>query len=650
MKRVCLVAESRMGCLVCNIVVAFAVMMVARLVFFVLNIGCFAHHLSWQLAADMLRGALLFDTSAIISVNALYVLLMLLPFHKKETAGFASFTKCLWMLLNGVALAAGLCDCVYFEVAGRRLTAPVLWGPGGVVDAGGIIATEAVSHWYLVIIFGAMLWAMWRLGRTPALGRPKNIKAYYAVQSAVLLALVPVCVAGVRGSFSPAVRPIAAGNALAYVNRPIEAAVVLNTPFSLLRTMCKRPFVAPNYMTDTEMEASFSPLHLPMAGRRFTPRNVVVMIVDNFGREYSGLLNSDLDGGSYSGFTPFLDSIMAQGTSFRYSFGNGLSSADALASVLLGIPKIGEPFFPSPASLCRVTGIAGELRTRGYHTAFLHDVPGGDPGFRAFARSAGFSACLGIDECRAGHPDAGLSGQGVICDEPFLQICCEEMNGMRQPFLAAVLTAPSRPPYAVPAGQEDKLPSGNMPVHKRVGYTDMALRRFFESAKKQKWYRNTLFVITANHPGPSGRRVYQSDLGAFAVPLVLFAPGDSTLRRGIDDRPVAQHTDVMPTVLGYLGYDRPYVAFGCDLLHTPPGLTCAVSSHNGTFHYVKGEYLLQFNGSRTTGFYRFKSDRLLQCNLVRRSRRWQPMERELKAIIQQYMQRTDSDNLVIDNQ
>ena len=67
--------------------------------------------------------------------------------------------------------------------------------------------------------------------------------------------------------------------------------------------------------------------------------------------------------------------------------------------------------------------------------------------------------------------------------------------------------------------------------------------------------------------------------------------------------------------------------------------------YNGIYQYVKGEYLLQFDGTRTTGFYRFKSDRLLQVNLVRKSRRWQPMESELKALIRQYKQRMEHNNL-----
>ncbi len=650
MKYLSLVTDSRLGSLVCNILLAYAVMMVARGVFFVCNIGYYADYMSWQLAADMLRGALMFDTSAMIYVNALYVLLVLLPFHKKETAGFATFTKWLWMLLNGVALAANLCDCVYFQFTNRRTTASVFSEFANEGNIASIITTEALSHWYLVIIFVALLWAMWRLYRIPAPGRPKSLKTYYIVQSLVLLAIVPLCIAGVRGGFSHAVRPITISNANQYVNRPIEAAVVLNTPFSIIRTIGKQSFITPNYMTDPEMEATYTPLHRPIPGKQFTSRNVVVMIVESFGREYSGLLNSDLDGGSYRGFTPFLDSLMTQGTTFRYCFSNGRKSIDGMPSVLSGIPMMVEPFFLTPASLNRVTSIAGELRHKGYHTAFFHGAPNGSMGFQAFARTVGFHDYFGLDEYRLTHPgaDAEFDGTWAIWDEPFLQFYCDEMSRMKEPFMTSVFTASSHHPFKIPAKYEGKFPEGSLPIHKCVGYTDMALRRFFESAKKQKWYKNTLFVITADHTNYSCRSVYQTDLGVFAVPVVLFAPGDSTLRRGIDDRPIAQQADIMPTVLGYLGYDRPYIAFGCDLLNTPPADTYALSYINGIFQYVKGEYLLQFDGTRTTGFYRFKSDRLLHDNLVGRSRRWQPMEHELKAIIQQYMQRMNTDNLVID--
>ena len=122
------VVNSRLGGMVCNILLAYAVFMVARLVFFAV-----------KLIADMLRGALVFDTSAIIYVNALYVLLVLFPLHKKETKGYASFTKWTYILLNAVALAANLADCVYFGFTNRRTTATVFDEFSNEGNLGGII-------------------------------------------------------------------------------------------------------------------------------------------------------------------------------------------------------------------------------------------------------------------------------------------------------------------------------------------------------------------------------------------------------------------------------------------------------------------------------------------------------------------------------
>ena len=101
----------------------------------------------------------------------------------------------------------------------------------------------------------------------------------------------------------------------------------------------------------------------------------------------------------------------------------------------------------------------------------------------------------------------------------------------------------------------------------------------------------------------------------------------------------------MPTVLGYLGHQKPYVAFGCDLFHTPAEETWAVNYQNGIYQYVKGDYLIQFDGQEVKAVYRFKEDRMLEDNLVNEidSSLWVD---ELKAIIQSYMQRMNHNGLV----
>ena len=103
----------------------------------------------------------------------------------------------------------------------------------------------------------------------------------------------------------------------------------------------------------------------------------------------------------------------------------------------------------------------------------------------------------------------------------------------------------------------------------------------------------------------------------------------------------------MPTVLGYLGYDKPYVAFGCDLLHTPMEETYAVNYLDGIYQFFKGDYMLQFDGEKTVAMYAFKTDVLLKENLVGKVPQQESMEKELKAIIQQYMERMNHDELTI---
>ena len=136
-----------------------------------------------------------------------------------------------------------------------------------------------------------------------------------------------------------------------------------------------------------------------------------------------------------------------------------------------------------------------------------------------------------------------------------------------------------------------------------------------------------------------------TESGTFAVPVIFYQPGSTLLRGHIDA--ISQQIDIMPTVLNYLGYNQPYLSFGCDLLNTPAGQTYAVNYVNGVYQYHKGHYLLQFDGAKTVALYDFVSDKLLERNLAGTLPDIQePMENELKAIIQQYMQRMNTDKLV----
>ena len=224
-----------------------------------------------------------------------------------------------------------------------------------------------------------------------------------------------------------------------------------------------------------------------------------------------------------------------------------------------------------------------------------------------------------------------------------MQFYCAQMSELKEPFMTALFSATSHHPYSVPEAYRDTFPEEGLVIHKCIRYTDHALRRFFEEARKQPWFRNTLFVLTSDHTNLSDHAFYQSDIGGFCSPIIFYDPSgtlfEPRMREGI-----AQHIDIMPSVLGLLRHDEPYLAFGCDLFHTPADSTWAVNYNNGIYQYVKHNRLLQFDGMQTRAVYAL-SDSLLEHNLLGTEPLQTQMEWELKAIIQQYMSRMNEDRL-----
>ncbi len=649
LKRIGMAPYAPIVATVWNLAIVYAVYSIARVAFLLENWSLLGAGQSAGHLLSLMCSALVFDTSAIVYTNVLWLLLTLLPWHGKETSGYHRFCKWLWVVVNSVALVINLADSVYFPFTLRRTTSTVMNEFANEHNLAGIICTEVVSHWYLVLLAAMLIWAMWKLYLEPGNKRSGGMSwwKFDLMLLAALLVAIPLCLAGMRGGFSTAVRPITVSNANQYVSRPVEAALVLNTPFALIRTAGKNVFTVPEYYkTEAEMAAIYSPLHQPQVTGPMKRKNVVVFIIESFGREYIGAYNRHLDGGRYKGYTPFLDSLISISRTYRYSYCNGRKSIDGMPSILSGIPMFVEPFFLTPASMNHVSGIADVLSREGYETAFFHGAQNGSMGFQAFAHSTGFAHYLGRTEFNADkrfRGDKDFDGTWAIWDEPFFQFYCTKMNELREPFMTAIFTASSHHPFDVPEQYRDVFKEEGLPIHKCVRYTDLALRRFFESARRQSWFGNTLFVLTSDHTNMSDHAEYQTDLGGFCSPIIIYDPSGE-IAPGMDDK-VAQQIDIMPTILSALNYGKPYVAFGCDLLTTAADDTWAVNYLNGVYQYVKRGYVLQWDGTRTKAVYAL-SDRLMKRNLAGKVPQQAQMEREVKAIIQQYMERMTQDRLV----
>lgn len=643
-----------------NLLLAYVIYMVCRGIFFLENYHLYKE--TWQQLSfgDIIKGGLLFDTSAILYTNALYALMMLLPLHLKERNSWQSCARGLFILVNSIAVIMNLADAVYFQYTGRRSTTSVFREFSNENNIISIASTELLNHWYLVLAGVLLIFCLFKFTlkadelRFYSHGK-MSIGKYYIIQVIALALFTPLCIAGMRGGFTTAVRPITISNASQYVNRPTEAAIVLNTPFSFIRTIGKDVFSDPKYFSQDVLDKLYQPIHNATADTTATSsvakrKNVVVLIVESFGREYIGGYNKQLDGGKYKGYAPFIDELLKQSLTFDYTFANGRKSIDGMPSILSSIPHFVEPFFLTSASLNDVSGLADRLGECGYSSAFFHGAQNGSMGFEAFARTTGYQKYYGRTEYNNDKRFDGekdFDGTWAIWDEPFLQYYALKMTEMKEPFITSVFTASSHHPYNIPEKYKSRFPDdGKNPIHKCIRYTDMALREFFETAKKQPWYKNTIFIMTSDHTNAIDHKEYATDLGVYVAPILFFDPSGE-MPRG-QRQGIAQQIDIMPTVLNYLGYNKPYVAFGIDLLNTPADKTWAVSYNGGIYQYVKGDYFIQFDGTKLKAAYNYKKDWMMTRNLVN-DQSAQPalttMTKELKAIIQSYMQRMQNNAL-----
>ena len=629
---------------------AYVVYFLARLAFFFENHSLYAD-IGWSHLLELARGGLTFDTTAVLYTNALWVLLVLLPWPLKPHEAYSRVCRWLFVVVNTLTLAMNLGDAVYFRYSMRRTTTTIFQEFQNEGNLGSIFLTEALSHWYFFVLAGAVAWGLWRLYRHPNMQTDGERRWLFPVVRFVsLLAFVPFCVAGMRGGWTRDIRPITISNANNYCDHPTEAALVLNTPFALIRTIGTNNFeVIAYYGSRAELEAVFNPVHTPRPAHPFQKKNVVVIIIESFGREYIGAYNRSLAAQGYQGYTPFTDSLIEQGgaLTFRYSYCNGRKSIDGMPSILSSIPMFVEPFFLSPYSVNDVSGLADCLNRKGYETAFFHGAERGSMGFMAFARATKFKQYYGREDYAADPRTGGdddFDGWWGISDEPFMQYFCQKMSDMHEPFMTALFTLSSHHPFRVPEPYKDvfKEEDPKFPIYKVIRYTDMSLQHFFAAARRQPWFQNTIFVITSDHTNQSRLPQYHTDIGGFSSPVIFYDPTGEMgngMREGI-----AQQTDIMPTLLEHLGYDQPYLSFGKDLLSTPADSTWAVNYLEGIYQYVKYGYVLQFDGRETRAVYSL-SDSLLQHNLVGRVPQQPAMERELKAIVQQYMERMTENRL-----
>ena len=627
-----------------NLLLVMALYTLSRVFFYWINIDLYPSVDGAHLI-EMLMGGWRFDLTALLYLNSLYILLLLfpLPIKIRNNEHYIRVANYSFYIPNIIGLIANCMDMVYVRFTDRRTTCTLFTefqNDGNLIQ---IILQSAGQYWY-VTVFGIAIIILLVVAsrKTWQIKTPSKSWIYFVANSVLMLVSIYFVVIGIRGGFGKYTRPITISNAMQYANTPQETAILLNTPSSLMKSLENTTYVHPHYFSNDEAEKIFSPIHIDEIeeNERLGKTNIVIVILESFSKEYIGFYNQHI--AEFKGYTPFLDSLLAHSITYTHSFASGRKSIDAMPSVLSSIPMLIEPYIVTPYSTNAVSSLAACLRKKGYATAFFHGAPNGSMGFQAYARSAGFDQYFGMNEYDGIE---AFDGTWAIWDEEFLQYYVRTMSQMQEPFMTAVFTASSHHPFRVPERYKGVFPAGKKPIHPCVGYTDHALRKFFSYAQQHDWYENTLFVITADHTNQVTMQEYATAKGLFEVPIAFYSP---QWNKGIlHEQGAVSQTDIMPSVLAYLGYQEPFFAFGEDILTKNKENPWAVCYNHPAYQLLSDSLLLQFDGQKTYAVYNYQNDPLLQNNIAYETD-YSAMERYLRAYIQQYIFRLTTNQLTIE--
>ncbi|MCF7201653.1 LTA synthase family protein [Pseudomonas oligotrophica] len=387
-------------------------------------------------------------------------------------------------------------------------------------------------------------------------------------------------------------------------------------------------------LADPQLAAVRRDYRAPEAGR-LPVRNVVVILMESFAGRYVGVL------GSGDGITPNFDRLAGEGLLFERFFANGTHTHQGMFASMACFPNLPgfEYLMQSPEGSHRFSGLPQLLGARAFNDVYVYNGDFAWDNQLGFFGNQGMTRFVGrndyVDPVVA-DPTWGVS------DQDMFDRAVQELDGLAvgEPFYALLQTLSNHTPYALP----DPLPvepvsgHGSLDAHlTAMRYSDWALGRFFEQAKRQPWYQDTLFVVVGDHGFGAPEQLTEMDLFRFHVPLLLIAPGISE-RFGHRREVVGTQVDVVPTIMGRLGGEVRHQCWGRDLLaldERDPGFgIIKPSGSDQTVAMLRGDQVLVQPKDLEPRLYRYTLGADAAAERIEDADSTAPLLRQLQAYLQ----------------
>jgi len=578
-----------------------------------------------------------FDLASAMIVGGIFFLLLLLPFPFAKNNFYQQIILIAFsiVLLPWLFVFAG--DLLYYQFVSRRLSFEIFTVTKNFSEITRMIAGGYAFSLALFILFlVAVYFALWKLLKkvTSYELRVTNDKLQmtndvsdsrfkkYSKETLIFISAIGIIIVSIRGGLQ--LKPLR--ESYAFRNDVLQLGhLSLNPVFTVARVLFKgdsesADFFPTEFATETvrallKNDEEFLDTNYPLMRRKNSqseirnPKslNVIIFIMESWGAKNIGAF-----GNPYKP-TPNFDSLAQNGMLFTNFFASGQRTIQGMQAIVSSLPTLlREDIIGSSLEQNSFCSLGTILKSSGYQTLFIHGARAGSMGFDAFATIAGFDKSISKDDFDLQH--AKEDGTWGIFDEYVFAKANEEFRAMQEPFCGIVFSLTSHSPYELPSKKFAYYPDSvsHYRYLNTLRYADNALGKYFASAKKEKYFANTIFVIVADHVEGFGEK---NMLERFHIPCLIYSPNHIPSQRVNN---VFSHVDILPTILNLLNITTPFSSFGigADIQRNIPSKNFALISDGTLFGWITDSLFLVANEERVIGLFEFRQDQQLRNNVL----------------------------------
>lgn len=324
-------------------------------------------------------------------------------------------------------------------------------------------------------------------------------------------------------------------------------------------------------------------------------KNVVLISIESLSADFMEHY------GNTQKITPFLDSLARQSLMFTNLYATGNRTVRGLEALTMNIPPTaGESIVKRENNKNKFT-TGGLFKSKGYQVKFLYGGYSYFDNMEDFFKGNGYDI---VDRNNFKPEEISFANVWGVADEDMAKKAIQVMNQEAKtgkPFFNHWMTVSNHRPFTYPDGRID-IPGTAKSRDGGVKYTDYSLRKFFQMASKQSWYKNTVFVIIADHCASSAGKT-ELPMDKYRIPAMVYAPDGSVKPQQFNT--LMSQIDVMPTVFGLLNFNYTSKFLGQDVLKANYSPRAYIATYQD-LGYVKNDYLTIVSPTRKVKQYKLQ--------------------------------------------